>query len=309
MHWKHKALLQLVFSHVPLGDRLNYLAQRHVTRTLPNSDDKFRTVLDKAKTHLELLDRHSSTDLRHCTFYEFGVGSTLAIPLAFFAHGVERQVVCDIRPLVRPFLVADALDKLRRMHPCERLERLPCEHLQKRSDLLAVLQQECGIEYRAPEDARRTSLPAESVDCLTSSNAIEHIPASDIPAILRECRRLLRPGGVMSFRIDYQDHYSYSDPSISAYNFLRFSEQEWSRFNPPLHYQNRLRHRDHVGMAIEAGFEVVEELPSEGSKEDLESIATLPLGESFRRYSPAELAVRNAFVVLRKPHKPAASSA
>src|SRR5207253_9552486 len=62
--------------------------------------------------------------------------------------------------------------------------------------------QECfGIEYRAPCDARRTALGDGSVDYITSTNTLEHIPADDLPAILRECHRLLTPGGFLSYRV------------------------------------------------------------------------------------------------------------
>ena len=55
------------------------------------------------------------------------------------------------------------------------------------------------------------SLPAASVDFVSSTNTLEHIPATDIGPILAECRRLLRPDGVVSCRIDMRDHYSYFD--------------------------------------------------------------------------------------------------
>ena len=63
----------------------------------------------------------------------------------------------------------------------------------------------------------------------------------------------------MSCVIDYLDHYSYFDKKISAYNYLQYSDATWALFNPALHYQNRLRHRDYLDLFYAAGFEVVEE--------------------------------------------------
>ena len=73
-------------------------------------------------------------------------------------------------------------------------------------------------------DARASGLHAGCVDIITSTNTLEHIPPGEIAAILRECARLLREGGLMSSSIDLQDHYHWFDKNISVYNFLRFSD-------------------------------------------------------------------------------------
>ena len=157
-----------------------------------------------------------------------------------------------------------------------------------------------GIDYRAPCDARRTTLASSSIDYITSTNTLEHISPPDIQAILRECARIIKDTGFMSFSIDYQDHYSYFDDSISAYNFLKYSDKIWALFNPALHYQNRLRHRDYLEAFDAAGFEVVAAKQAHGTATDLAVIEQLPLAARFRRYTPSELAVRYSLVILRK---------
>jgi hypothetical protein len=62
---------------------------------------------------------------------------------------------------------------------------------------------------------------------------------------MRECHRLCHSGSVLSLKIDYSDHYANADLTISKYNFLRYSAAEWRKYNPSLHYQNRLRHCDY----------------------------------------------------------------
>ena len=151
-----------------------------------------------------------------------------------------------------------------------------------------------------PCDAWDTRLAAESVDCITSTNTLEYIPPADILAILRECRRLLRPGGVMCHRIDYLDHYSYFDKAIHPYHFLRYSDDKWRWFNSSLHYQNRLRHRDYLSLFRQAGFDVIEDRTADGAPADLMTLSQFPIDAAFQGYSHAELAIRRAFVVLRK---------
>src|SRR5262249_13944634 len=151
-------------------------------------------------------------------FYEFGAGWDLASPLSFWALGVGRQVLVDIRDLLR-------LATLN--HTIGLFGQISVELPRRPGGALAALSElgpRYGIEYRAPCDARQTGLLARSLDCVTSSNTLEHVPPEDIRAILRECHRCLRDDGVMSFLIDYQDHYSYFDANISGYNFLRYSD-------------------------------------------------------------------------------------
>jgi 2-polyprenyl-3-methyl-5-hydroxy-6-metoxy-1,4-benzoquinol methylase len=148
-----------------------------------------------------------------------------------------------------------------------------------------------GIDYRAPVDARDTGLPAGSFDLITSTFTLEHIPAPDIAEILRESARLLAPGGVLSSSVDLQDHYSFADPRISVYNFLRFSERSWRLINSPLHYQNRLRAKDQIALHEQAGLRLVDIVPREPDETLLRLLEATPIAAHFReRYTQQELA-------------------
>ena len=112
------------------------------------------------------------------------------------------------------------------------------------------------------EDFLSKDTSKETVDFVTSTDVCEHIPEADLAQIFRECRRLLRPGGAVSCRIDLQDHYAYFDPNLSRYHFLRFSDRAWGLVNSPLHFQNRLREPDYLRLVRESGLEVVSWTPS-----------------------------------------------
>jgi len=71
-------------------------------------------------------------------------------------------------------------------------------------------------------------------------------------------------------------------------------------FNPALHYQNRLRHRDYLELFQAAGFYVVEDQHKEATATDLKTIKKLSLDKRFTAYSLPDLAVRSALLVLRK---------
>jgi SAM-dependent methyltransferase len=300
MNWRYKAALQIIFSNFPFGEQLNYLCQRYVTRTLPYSDQVFIDIVRMAAAHISALKKYSGRRLTGVTFFEFGAGVTLTNPLVFYAWGIDRQIIFDITRIARKGLILDTINRFQRLAEQLDIPRRLEKPLDGEQDVFAALNKFYGIDYRAPADARFTNFDAGSVDFITSTNTLEHVPCRDVKAIFRECLRILRAGGLMSFRIDYRDHYVDCDPRISAYNFLRYSDRRWKVYSPSLHYQNRLRHRDYIALAEREGFELVEERLQGGTASDLEIIHRIPLNERFRAYRPDELAVRNALIVLRK---------
>jgi SAM-dependent methyltransferase len=278
MRWVAKAALQRGLGLVPQGERLNYLFQRHVARSLPGGEAVLRRKLARARQHLEAFGRPA----QDAVLYEFGAGWDLAIPLSYAALGVDRQVLVDIRPSARVELVNEAIPLLER-------EVGP---LGGPVSSLRELEERFGISYLAPRDARATGLDAESIDFVTSTDVCEHIPEDDLALIFRECRRLLRPGGAISCRIDLQDHYSYFDPGLSRYHFLRFSDRAWRIVNSPLHFQNRLREPDYRRLVEEAGLEIVSWTPSGPSEEGLAELEAMELAPRYRNgYTPQELGV------------------
>ncbi len=284
-------------SALPKAESANYLFQRHVSRSLPASEAGFRRKFDRAIHHLAAYAQHGPPrSLRDAVLYEFGAGWDLTVPLAYWTLGVDRQILVDIHSNLRFELVNRTIERLEDSGD-ERLIRRPGA-----ADVssAAELEERFGIAYVAPRDARATGFETASVDFVSSTNTLEHIPAGDLGPILAECRRLLRPDGIMSSRIDLRDHYSYFDGSLSPYNFLRYSDRAWRAFNSRLLYQNRLRRPDYLGAFAEAGLEIVKEVPSSGDEAALASLRDLELAPRFRGYDFDELAV-TALVLVARP--------
>ncbi len=290
--WQAKVLAQQVFSHIPAGHHVNYLFQRHVTRGLPLSDVALRHVLDVAAEHVRGLDNLGAVAIGEGRFFEFGAGWDLHVAQLLYCLGVEQQTVVDIRRLLRSELVFDIRDRLIQLD-APLVRRPP----QGPADLDTYLHA-IGIDYRAPCDARATGLPSGSVDFVTSTNTLEHIPPEDIASILRECARLVGDRGVMSFQIDYQDHYSYFDRQLTAYHFLRYDERRWRWYNPSLHYQNRLRHSDYLALFDECGLEVIDATVHEGDVQDRETVQEMDLAPQYRTREITDLTARRSIIVL-----------
>jgi SAM-dependent methyltransferase len=304
MRWLAKAALQRGLGVLPQGERLNYVFQRHVLRSLPAGESVFRRKFARALQHLRAYEQHGhGVAPGEAVFYEFGAGWDLAIPLSYAALGVGRQVLVDIRPSVRVELVNDSLAAFERLW--DELEDEAGRGLRRFGgpvSSVGELEERFGIAYLAPRDARATGLADKSVDFVSSTDTCEHIPEADLEQIFRECLRLLPPGGAFSCRIDLQDHYAYFDPSLSRYHFLRFSDRAWRLANSPLHHQNRLRSPDYLRLVREAGYELVAEHPSRPSVESLAELRAFPLAPRFRDgYTLEELGVTVLSFIARRP--------
>jgi SAM-dependent methyltransferase len=296
MRWALKALTQQALSRVPQGERLNYVLQRRILGSLPASEEAFRRKASRAFQHFDAFAEFGpGRSIDEAVFYEFGAGWDLAVQLVYWSLGVQSQTVVDIRPILRIELVNDTIGKLERLRGELGRELRPPGPADLRG--LDDLRDRFGIVYIAPRDARDTGLPAESLDFVSSTDTAEHIPEHDLLSILVECRRLLKPDGLLSYRADLEDHYARVDGRVSRYNFLRYSDRRWSLFNPPLHYQSRLRYPDYIRITREAGFDIVREQVSRPSEQDLARLRDLDIATRFGAYSAEELGVRGLTIV------------
>jgi SAM-dependent methyltransferase len=291
MNWKAKGLCQSALSQLPGAGTLNYWGQRFVTRAYSDFAPIVRDRVEKARWFTGQFARHSRVDLGEAQFYEFGAGWNLAGPLALYCLGVNRQIVIDVRRCARLDLVNRVIDELIRFPG----------HFPRRPGVplgsLEELHRRFGIFYLAPADARRTGLARTSIDCITNTYTLEHIPRADVPPLLDECHQVLKPGGLMLSMIDYQDHYSYRDSRISVYNFLKYSARQWRWFNSSLHYQNRMRHCEYQVMFGEADLRVLSEELDRPSERDLKRLDPAHLAVEFKQFSLEDLVVLGSKMV------------
>lgn len=296
MDFRIKCALQYGFSLIPGGQSLNYLFQRYVTRSLPISDEEFIQRVHGFWSRYEAL---KAAGLKTDVYFEFGAGWDLIAPLTFSLLGFKRLICIDLRPLIRPEIIHSTISRFVSLK-----DSLPFSV----GDLIVpdridvdTLRREYRIEYMAPCNAAATGLPDGSVDLVFSNNVLEHIPEDLMPDILRECRRILRIDGFCDFQIDYQDHWSYFDQSIGIYNFLHYPSSQWRRMNPPLHYQNRLRHSDYTRFFEEVGFKIRDEQVGLPCQVDWEKIVKKGVAAEFlQRYSENDLQIPFARFILKK---------
>jgi SAM-dependent methyltransferase len=296
MDWRGKALAFRVLDAAPRGDRLYYLLQKRVTKTVPRPLSPTQATARRFMDHLAAARRQAPGDLSQRTLFEFGAGWDLYGNLVAWCGGVGTQLVYDLRRWVRPDQVNTVIRHLMADPPAG-AARIPRATLPEDDGFEAALREHYGIDYRAPADAGATGLPDASVDLVFTTSVLEHVPEAPLRRLMRECRRLARPGAVISHVIDYSDHYAHADPAIGPYNFLRFDEAAWQAFNPGIHFQNRLRHADYLRLFDETGFRLLEER-AEQPDDALAALAGLKLAARFRDRPPEELAPTLGHVVL-----------
>jgi len=289
--------MQQALSVVPGGEHANYFLQRHITKSLPLSEAGFADHVSYAHQHFQAIRHYYKRPLDGSVFYEFGAGWDLIVPLAFYSFGIEKQIVVDIRWLLKPSLVNDAIHKFQRLASTNALVRRPTKYVDgSNAAVCAQLKTFYGIDYRAPCDPTHTGLQNGAIDCITSTSTLEHIPISELKPLMAECHRLLNPTGVISLLIDYADHYAYFDSTISLYNYLQYSDRTWALFNPSLHYQNRLRHKDYLDLLGDVGFQLLED---ERFGTNLDAVRHLSIDRRFSTYTLEELVVGSALILAR----------
>lgn len=301
MRFEHKAALQHVLSRMPGGEHLNYAFQRHLTHTLPRPEAGFANKVFRAAEHLGHLKRYSPTlEFASAQFLEIGAGWDLAIPLTYAMCGVGHQALIDHVPHFRLELINHSLARIEQYR--SRLESelgLETRGMGGPVKSATELADRFGIVLHAPMDARKVALPDDSVDFISSTSTMEHLYVEQIPDILREWHRLLRPEGLVSCHIDLKDHYYSGDRRISYYNFLRYDPSEWRKYNPPMHHQNRLRAPDFQSLFADQGFALLEATVDGPTPEDEMKLAALRIHPDFQHFSVADLGAKIVWIVAR----------
>lgn len=110
----------------------------------------------------------------------------------------------------------------------------------------------CNSIYMTEGLESLRQIEPESIDLIFSQAVLEHVRKRDFLGTMRECRRILKPGGICSHQIDLRDHLG------GALNNLRFSERLWESefFAKSGFYTNRIQYSQMLLLFKQAGFDV-----------------------------------------------------
>jgi len=258
MGWRTKALIQSCLAQLPdtVSNRVYFRLQRRFGNLRPNHIDPTSRLLFGMEFCRQIVAQGRSP--RGADFVEVGTGRRLNLPIACWLCGARRIWTLDLNPYLQFSLIKEDLRFLQRnraellaglwgtygelldLARWHRLVESPPANL---AELTAL----CGIQYRSPADAGRTSFDDQSVDVHVSCNVFEHIPPEDLRCILAEANRITKPQGLLIHRVDHTDHFSHSDSRLSRIHFLRYTDSQWRRYaKNRFAYVNRMREDDYI---------------------------------------------------------------
>jgi len=303
MDYKLKIKIQNAISNLPNSQKINYILQKYVTKSLPISFDEFRTKIQTIKIHYDNLKKFGNKPVEDSVYYEIGAGYDMVIPISMSLLGFQKLICVDVKKLTFTDLLNDSIKKIEALNDPEiKLSKTQGEIKFTKNNSDEIFKNFFNIYYFAPLDARNTKMKENSIDYSVTNAVLEHIPTDILYDIMKETFRILKKGGIMSNAIDYRDHFAYFDNKINFYNYLTFSNEEWKGLNPEIMYQNRLRHIDYVEIVNDIGFEIVKEEPTFPDENLLMNFNKLKIAEEFsRKYTVDELKILGSVLVLRKP--------
>jgi hypothetical protein len=302
--WLQKAIVQKLISYFPLSHKINYIFQKYVTRGVHLDDEYFYDRLLHAKEHLKAYQKYSGKNIPEKSL-EIGTGWYPIVPVAFFLSGVDNVYSVDIRFLTSTDRMQTTLKKFVDCYKVGKLKEyinsLPerYETIMKIVDnpkdyTLNTILELLNIKYLV-EDARKLSLPDNSIDLVNSNNTFEHIYPEILIPILMEFKRVTKKNdGVMSHFIDMTDHFAHFDKSITIYNFLRFTDRQWRWIDNTIQPQSRARIYNYRNIFGGIGISITEEHVRKGNQDEL---STVPLSEKFSKESMDQVAISHCHFI------------
>lgn len=272
MNWKLKANIQKIVSLLPyfISYPVYYYIQRNFGLL---KKEKINPIIGLI-AGIETCKKIQKLDLSPIggIFLELGTGRRINTPLAFWLLGAQKVITVDLNPYLKSELIKEDINYIRVNQPS--IEKLfgGCIIKNRLNSLIEFTNSEytivellrfCGIEYISSADATNLPLSSKCIDFYTSYTVLEHIPSNVLTEIFKEGNRVIKNSGSFIHRIDYSDHFSHSDKSISSINFLQFTDSEWDKIAGNRYmYMNRLRHDDFLALFNEANHNILLQEPN-----------------------------------------------
>ena len=206
--------------------------------------------MDASEYAIRVFNKHVersglSNKLNGNTILEIGPGDSVATAVVAAAHGAQAILIDSGR-----FVRTDVASYLELERVLRENGKFP-PHLVGCKDIGEILTH-CKARYMTNGLASFGRIESASVDMIFSQAVLEHVRKREFLEMIRECRRVLKPGGVCSHQVDLSDHLS------GALNNRRFSEKVWESeiFVRSGFYTNRISFNEMPSLFRQAGFEI-----------------------------------------------------
>jgi hypothetical protein len=301
-NWRIKAIVQKIISFFPGNYKINYLFQKHITKGVFLSDEYFFDRLGHAEKHAKFYfeEKHSFPD----STLELGTGWYPVVPISMFLLGADSINTIDITPLLdkeklivtlKKFIEAINNNKINSIFLRDESRVKKIIKLSEKAEQfeLTEILSKLNITY-LQADARSLPFDAESIDFIHSNNTLEHIYEDILTDILTEFNRIQKKSGLQSHFIDMSDHFAHADHSITIYNYLQFTENQWQRIDNSVQPQNRLRLNQYRNLYLKNGLTIIKEEIRPG---DINELNKVKLSSPFDSFSKSEVAVSHVYLL------------
>lgn len=237
--WQIKIILKIVLSCIPV----NYGVWRHFL--FKHGD------METPSYAYNIFQRHFnkvsiSTKNEKIVTLELGSGDSLFSAMISYTFGASRTYLIDI-----DYFASSEMKIYSRMARYLRTKGLPFPSMKNITSIDDLLEL-CKAKYLVSGISSLRTIPDQSVDFIWSEAVLEHVRLSDFSAVLYELRRILKPDGICSHRIDLRDHIG------GGLNNLGFSERIWESdlMAKSGFYTNRIRYSQMLNIFKQTGFHV-----------------------------------------------------
>ena len=242
INWKTKALFFKFLNFFKLYKLLFFIQKRITKRSRIN----LKGVFFYWDYHLKYLKENNVKSV-----LEIGAGKSLAqnIYLSYKFDQKIEQTLIDVSKMIDLDLFNEANDQISKILG---VNRLPF------ANSIDDLKKNYNLSYLAPMNLKKINENNLKFDACISSTTLEHLPKKELEENFYLLKEIIRKDGIISASIDYSDHYSHTDNNIGNLNYLQFSDEQWSQYNTPMLFQNRLRHQDYRELFKTCGYKVSE---------------------------------------------------
>lgn len=247
--------------------------------------------MDRTAYAMKIFRLHSSRAFaaglpRGAAVLELGPGDSVASAVIAAAHGAGRVWLVD----AGDFATKDVALYRQLAVDLGRLG-LTAPNLASATSFAEVLLA-CNAVYLTRGLDSLCGMADASIDFAWSHSVLEHVRQHQLASTMRELHRVMKPGGLASHNVDYQDHLA------GALHNLRFSRQLWesAMFADAGFYTNRVPALDMHRMFRQAGFALLEE---NFGRWDTLPIPRRALAAEFANYPDQHLLQRTSHALLQ----------
>ena len=297
VNWKIKAFVAMIISTLPFQSKIYCLVQKKFGRY---ESDAIK-ILSEAMMNTQdifTINRYNQK------VFELGSGIELIHPLLFsLFFGSVTSVDVDKKFDLMLFRKS-CIEILNKMNTDPRIKDLAANiSVEKLTNFREAcfdenLLESLGITYISNFRVTDFSSMKARYDVFYSNNTLEHLKPAEIKIFLEKSKKISNLGAIHLHRIDFSDHFSHIDQSISSCNFLKYSDRLYNLIaGNQFVYHNRLRVNDFIEIFESLGYKIIK-------LEKNIDIAALKLLDSdfklhkrFVQYKKEDLATKEAIFV------------